>query len=222
MAWIQAGAALVGSYMGYRGAKDVNNAQMGMSREQMEWEERMSNTAMTRRVADLRKAGLNPMLGYSSQASTPSYQIPQLQNEKAILGNGISTAVQAKLQADNIKAQTAATEAQTRKTDAEARIVESSVPYSAQNAKVTSDTLQRNFEKLGEEVGQVMMQTKGLSLDNLSKSRNLEDYRDLVVEYQRLLNESEKAGLSEKQATAKFFETVPYAKWLELVKRILK
>jgi len=68
--WVAtAGAGL----LSYLGGKEQREAQEGVSREQMAFQERMSNTAFQRGVSDMRAAGINPILAYSQGgASSPS------------------------------------------------------------------------------------------------------------------------------------------------------
>lgn len=86
------GGALIG------GASSLLSNVFGASNagSQMRFQEKMSNTAYQRGVADMRKAGLNPMLAYSQGgASTPIGTMPQVHDLGAGAAGGMSAAAQA-------------------------------------------------------------------------------------------------------------------------------
>lgn len=82
----------IGSFFGQREANKANEKE-GLRNRQ--FQAKMSNSAFQRQVEDLKKAGLNPLLGMGgSGASTPGGAQAVHQNE---IGEGISSAIAAKL-----------------------------------------------------------------------------------------------------------------------------
>lgn len=77
--------SIAGALIGRSSARDINRQQAGMTREQMDFQERMSNTAFQRGMTDMRAAGLNPILAYKQGgASTPAgAQPPQFRDPAA-------------------------------------------------------------------------------------------------------------------------------------------
>lgn len=192
-----------------RGQEQTNFANRDIAREQMQFQERMSNTAWQRAVKDMRDAGINPMLAVSQGgASTPAGAAIGMSNPKAnrqeMYNSALKAAMDLRMQKESIDLM---------------REQKKLASYQANSALADVDLKVENARLAHANAALTAANTRGVNLDNTGRAVEADIDSSFAGKILRALNRANPFAHSAASVSKAFKKPVSISKTYNTYKR---
>ena len=186
---LKSAAPLIGAGASLLGGMSRNKAAKAASARQMAFQRDMSDTSYQRGMADMKKAGLNPILaGKFGGASTPTGSTYNPENVA-------TNAVNSYLQTQQNQANVANTEAQTAKINAETRVInQTDNSFIGRNIEYGLKKLQEGYKGISESEAIKTIEQE-YSRIYATSSKEFEEIKQMIKEKADELFNSAKEGI---------------------------